>query len=216
MKPIVCWDFDETLGYFRPLEYRFLGEPAPAGMPGPRLKPGIRELLATLSEVTHVVTTAAIGEYAREVLREQGLLDCFAAVIGREDGVFTGDGKDYQVAGDRFGIGEKDLCRHLVIVGNDAKKDPDFRYRQIAMIYDDRMVDLPAEPIGIALRRLLIEGERDLRRGFERMLDLARRNSEFNPTLDLDGGVRCRVDYWGSFAENRLHPMIIEPRSTHI
>lgn len=212
MKPIVCWDFDETLGYFRPLEYRFLGTPVPPEMPPPRLKPGIRELLASLAGYTHVVTTAAIGEYAREVLREHKLLDFFAAVIGREDGIFTGDGKDYKLVGDRFGIGEKDLRRWLAIVGNDSKKDPDIRYRQIVMIYDDRMVDLASEPVGIVLRCLLTEGEGEIKRGFDGFLEKARKNSPFNPSLLLDEGVNFRIDYWGSLAENRLHPMVIEPR----
>ncbi len=213
MKQVVCWDFDETLGYFRPLEYRFLGEPVPPGMPQPRLKPGIHKLLASLSEFTHVVTTAAIAEYARDVLREHELLDFFAAVIGREDGIFSGEGKDYKVAGDRLGIDEVDLSRRLVIVGNDSKKDPDIRYRQIAMIFDDRMVDLPSEPIGVVLHRLIIEGESEFKRGFDRLLDRARQANEFNPSLVLDEGVGFRIDYWGSFAENRLHPMIIEPRA---
>ncbi|HUN70623.1 MAG TPA: hypothetical protein VMU46_17645, partial [Burkholderiales bacterium] len=59
MKPIICWDFDETLGYFRPLEFRFLGEEAPPGMPAPRLKPDVRGLTLSLTEFAHVVTTAA-------------------------------------------------------------------------------------------------------------------------------------------------------------
>lgn len=118
MKPIVCWDFDETLGYFRPLEFAYVGTLAPEGMPPVRLKPGIRELLVALPEFTHVVTTAAIGNYARGVLREHGLLDLFDAVVGREEGIFTGDGKNYQVIGDRFGIGEPELRQRLVIVGN--------------------------------------------------------------------------------------------------
>src|ERR1044071_163121 len=84
VKPVVCWDFDETLGYFRPLEFKFLGIEPPFAMPPVRLKPGIRELLQSLSEFTHVVTTAAMELYAREVLHGQGLLDCFVEVIARE------------------------------------------------------------------------------------------------------------------------------------
>ena len=68
MQPIVCWDFDETLGYFRPLELRFLGAEVPKGMPPPRLKPGISELLVSLSEFTHVVPLAFTEH--RYVLRE--------------------------------------------------------------------------------------------------------------------------------------------------
>lgn len=213
MKPIVCWDFDETLGYFRPLEFSFLGEPVPERMPPPRLKPGIRELLVSLPEFTHVVTTAAIGEYARGVLRDYGLLDLFADLIGREDGIFPGDGKDYAVVGDRFGIAEPELRQRLVIVGNDHKRDPDIRYRQIVTIYDERMIDQPsAEPIGVVLRRLLIEGEGEVKRGFDRLLERARQENRFNPAMLLEDGRKCGIDYWGSFAENRLHPMIVMPR----
>jgi hypothetical protein len=205
--PIVCWDFDETLGYFRPLEFRYLGEETPLGMPPVRLKPGIRDLLVSMGEFTHVVTTAAIGEYAREVLREHGLLNAFAAVFGREDGVFPADGKDYKVVGAHFGIDDADLCRRLVIVGNDPKRDPDIRYRQIVMIYDDKMVDRPSEPVGAVLRRLLAEGQTDMKRGFDRLLQSARQGS-----VQLPEGVQFDLDYWGSYAENKLHPMIISPR----
>lgn len=213
MKPIVCWDFDETLGYFRPLEFGFLGEPVPERMPPARLKPGIRELLVSLPEFTHVVTTAAIGVYAREVLRDYGLLDLFADLIGREDGVFTGDGKDYKVVGDRFGIAQQELRERLVIVGNDHKRDPDVRYRQIVMIYDERMIDQPsAEPIGVVLRSLMNEGNGEIKRGFDLLLERARQENRFNPSMLLENGVKCGIDYWGSFAENKLQPMIIMPR----
>ena len=58
----------------------------------------------------------------------------------------------------------------------------------------------------------MIEGESDFKRGFDRLLDRARQENRFNPALVLDEGVGFRIDYWGSFAENKLHPMIIEPR----
>jgi len=212
MKPIICWDYDETLGYFRPLEFRFLGSPVPPGMPEPRLKPGIRELLESLSEFTHVLTTAAIGEYAREVLCEYQLLDFFSYVFGREDGIFSGEGKDYKVVGDRFGINEEDLQRRLVIIGNDSKRDPDIRFRQIVMIYDDRMADQPSEPVGVVLRRLLVEGEAEVKRGFDRLLERARQDNQLDPSLLLEDGLKIGIDYWGSFAENKLHPMIIMHR----
>ena len=212
VKPVICWDYDETLGYFRPLEFRYLGTPVPSEMPAPRLKPGIRELLGSLSEFTHVLTTAAIGEYAREVLREFQLLDFFSGVFGRENGIFSGEGKDYKVVGDRFGISEEDLRRWLVIVGNDSKRDPDIRFRQIVMVYDDRMADQPSKPIGVVLRRLLVEGEAEIKRGFDRLLERARQDNQFDPSLLLEEELKIGIDYWGSFADNKLHPMIILPR----
>ena len=211
-RPIVCWDYDETLGYFRPLEFRFLGEEPPPGMPPPRLSPGIRELIASLEEFTHVVTTAAIREYAKEVLREFELLDLFAEVLGREDGIFPADGKDYAVVGGRFGIGEAELQRRLVIVGNDAKRDPDLRYRQVVTVFDDAFVEQPSAPLGIVLRRLWREGEGEFKRGFDRLLARAGRDKRLSPSLTLPEGVTFGIDYWGSYAEEKLHPMIIRPR----
>lgn len=212
LKPIVCWDFDETLGYFRPLEFQYLGQKPPAGMPPVRLKEGIREVILSLAEFTHVVTSAAIGDYARGVLKQHGLDGLFADVVGREDGIFSGEGKDYKVVGDRFGLEEAELSRSLVIVGNDSKRDPDLRFRQIVMIFDDQMPDLPSEPLAVVLRRLLSEGDGQLKRGFDRLHARASAANPSKPALALDEGVAFDIDYWGSYAEDKLHPMIIRPR----
>jgi hypothetical protein len=212
MKPIMCWDFDETLGYFRPLEFRFLGVEAPPGMPAPRLKPDVRGLILSLQEFAHVVTTAAIRDYAREVLQEHALLDLFEAVIGREDGMLRGDGKDYGVVGERFGLAEETLSRRLLIIGNDAKHDPDFRFRQIVMIFDDQMLDQPPEPVAAAARNLLTAGEGDIKRGFDRLLDRAGGETSVASAVIHDGDVTFQLDYWGSYAEGKLHPMVIRPR----
>ena len=150
MKPVICWDFDETLGYFRPHEFAWAGQPRPASMPPPRLKPGIAELLASLSAFTHVVTTAAVREYARDVLRQHDLLRHFAAVFGREDGMWP---KDYGVVARQFGVSE----RQMIIVGNDAA-DVDCKGRPIVLVYDERMMDRPAEPLRVLLQDLATLG----------------------------------------------------------
>jgi phosphoserine phosphatase len=106
MTPIVCWDFDETIEYFRPWEFQYLGQPMPENVPQPRLKPGIRDLLRSLREFTHVLTTAANGEYARFVLKQYDLLDFFDGVFGREEGIFLGEGKDYRAVGEFYGMKE--------------------------------------------------------------------------------------------------------------
>jgi hypothetical protein len=210
--PIVCWDFDETLGYFRPLEFAFLGEPVPPAMPAPRLKPGIRELLAELDDFTHVLTTAAIGAYAFGVLAERGLLPHFAAVFGREDGMLAGDGKNYAVVGERFGIAPADLRRRLLIVGNDAKRDADYLCRQVVVVYDAEMADQPSAPLGAAIRRIAVAGGGDIKGGFDRLIEGARRAGASEARLLLAHDMECGLDYWGSYAEDKLHPMVIRPR----
>ena len=212
MKPIICWDFDETLGYFRPLEFRFLGVEAPPGMPAPRLKPDVRGLILSLTEFAHVVTTAAIRAYASEVLQEHALFDLFAAVIGREDGLLRGDSKDYGVVGERFGLAEESLSRQLLIVGNDPKHDPDFRFRQIVMVFDDQMLDQPPETIAATVRKLLTAGEGDIKRGFDRLRERTGAGSSAASGVVLDGDVTFQLDYWGSYATGKLHPIVIRPR----
>jgi len=200
---VVCWDFDETLGYFRPREYRWDGVPIPEGMPAARLKPGIGELLESLSEFTHIVTTAAVRDYVVSVLQEFGLLRHFTMVIGREDGIYTESGKDYGVVGARCGFPDDALKSRLVIVGNDDRIDPDCRYRQVVMVHNKRMMDQPSPPLGVVLRGLHREGEGDFKRGFDALFD----RSAGKP-LEIEESVKLKLDYWGSYAENRVHPIV--------
>jgi hypothetical protein len=178
MKPVVCWDFDETLGYFRPHEFAWAGLPKPASMPAARLKPGIEALLESLREFTHVVTTAAVGAYARAVLAEHGLLRHFAAVFGREDGMWP---KNYGVVARHFGI--DDLPRQMIIVGND-EADADCQGRQIVLVYDARMMDRPSEPLRPLLEDLATVGFAGCRRE----------------------GFSC--EYWGNYEAKRTYPVV--------
>ncbi len=179
MKQVVCWDFDETLGYFRPHEFAWAGQTRPAAMPPPRLKPGIGALLESLSEFTHVVTTAAEREYARDVLRQHDLLRHFAAVFGREDGMWP---KDYGVVGRYFGI--DDLPRHLVIVGND-ESDADCLGRPIVMVYDELL--RPAESLRTLLAALVCEGE-----------------VRFDG-CNVEG---FSFEYWGNYEARKTYPVV--------
>ena len=200
MNTVVCWDFDETLGYFRPLEFGFLGMPAPLAMSPARLKPGIAALLDSLRDFTHVVTTAAVGEYAKRVLRDHSLLKYFSVVLGREDGICVGEGKDYSLVGSCFGIAEDQLRSRLAIVGNDAERDADCRCRQVVMIHDARMMDLPSAPLASVLRGLVREGDGDIKRGFDRFFECK--------AFPLEGNVKLKAEYWGSYAEKRVHPVV--------
>ena len=176
MKPVVCWDFDETLGYFRPHEFAWAGQPRPASMPPPRLKPGIAELLASLSAFTHVVTTAAVREYARDVLRQHDLLRHFAAVFGREDGMWP---KDYGVVARQFDVSD----RQMIIVGND-QSDADCNGRPIVLIYDERMMDRPAELLRALLEDLAVLG-----------FDACRREG-------------YSFEYWGNYEAKKTYPVV--------
>lgn len=179
LQPVVCWDFDETLGYFRPHEFAWAGQPKPDSMPAARLKPGIGALLESLSDLTHVVTTAAVREYARDVLRQHDLLRHFAAVFGREDGMWP---KDYGVVGRHFGI--DDLPRRLIIVGND-ESDADCRGRPIVLVYDEGL--RPSAPLRTLFGALVNEGE-----------------VRFD-NCKVEG---FSFEYWGNYESKRVYPVV--------
>lgn len=179
MKPVVCWDFDETLGYFRPHEFAWAGQPRPEAMPPPRLKPGIGALLESLPELTHVVTTAAVRDYARDVLRHHDLLRHFAAVFGREDGMWP---KDYGIVGRHFGIAD----RQMIIVGND-ESDADCNCRPIVLVYDAEMRNRPSDPLRGLFASLIHEGQ--VR--FE--------------GCRVEG---FSFEYWGNYEAKRTYPVV--------
>ena len=179
MKLVVCWDFDETLGYFRPHEFAWAGEPRPASLPPPRLKPGIGALLESLSGFTHVVTTSAVREYACDVLRQHDLLRHFAAVFGREDGMWP---KDYGVVARRFGVSD----REMIIVGND-QSDADCNGRPIVLVYDEHMRNRPAAVLRTLFDKLVQEGQ--IR--FE--------------GCSVEG---FSFEYWGNYEAKRTYPVV--------
>ena len=125
-----------------------------------------------------MVTTAAVREYARDVLRQHDLLRHFAAVFGREDGMWP---KDYGVVGKYFGI--EDLPSRLIIVGNDPD-DADCRGRPIVLVYDERMMDRPAEPLRALLEDLAALG-----------FDACRREG-------------FSFEYWGNYEAKRTYPVV--------
>ena len=87
----------------------------------------------------------------------------------------------------------------------DDKIDPDCRYRQVVMVHNKKMMDQPSPPLGAVLRGLHREGEGDFKRGFDALFD----RSAGKP-LQFEDSIKLRLDYWGNYAENRVHPIVTD------
>jgi hypothetical protein len=61
-------------------------------------------------------------------------------------------------------------------------------------------MDLPAAPLASVLRGLAREGDGDIKRGFDRFFE--------RKASPLEGNVELRAEYWGSYTENRVHPVV--------
>jgi beta-phosphoglucomutase-like phosphatase (HAD superfamily) len=224
---VICWDLDETLGYFRPVaedlmarlraEQRGLvvrlGErilrlvrreeeaaPNPAGEV--RLREGIREVLSSLRAdgFRQVVTTGSFEAYARLGLERTGLLEFFDDVYGRER-VWDGWGKVYQPVLDAYGLPPAEI----VIVGDSFKRDRAADHQQVVLICQPEGLDEPAGPLLPLIRRLGEGGS--FAQGFERLLSAARPRG-LSRVVALEEGVEAALGYWGDHRRGERTPVV--------
>jgi len=62
------------------------------------------------------------------------------------------------------------------------------------------MMDLPSAALASVLRGLVREGDGDIKRGFDRFFECK--------AFPLEGNVKLKAEYWGSYAEKRVHPVV--------
>lgn len=225
---MICWDLDETLGYFRPLadelvaRYRaaqrgplerlghrlgLLREPAPEG-PGPppvRAREGIGEVLAELQAAgfRQVLTTASFHEYAELALERVELRGYFDAVYGRET-VWNGHGKVYAEVLAAHG----QSAREVVIVGDDFRRDHAQDHPEVVLVCQPDGLEQPAAPLLPVLRALLEGG--DVQAAFERLY--ARARFEGLARVVEVGEQRVSLDYWGDYRRGLKVPVLSDLR----
>lgn len=119
MNSIICWDLDETVGYFRKLT-------GPESLPYFLTKPGIRIFLKELSNrnYVNVLTTAAGISYALRALEIAELKDFFTEVFDECSVRQTSDGKCYQAILKRFGLSPLWASEHMLVIGDRAEDKP--------------------------------------------------------------------------------------------
>ena len=215
MRGLICWDLDETIGYFRPIgdeivaEFqasqegilrrlwsRLVGETSPRD-PNPdappiRLRVGIDAALTRLGEAgfVQVVTTGSFEVYANRALDRYGLRHHFADVFGRER-VWEGRGKVYSDVLDQFQVSPE----RTLIVGDSFERDRASDQPGIVMICQPEGLELSAGPLPPLIEAL---AEPDgFRAGFDRWL----KETPFSGLVRrvvLDE-VEAAVEFWGDY-----------------
>ncbi|HZU95086.1 MAG TPA: HAD family hydrolase [Planctomycetota bacterium] len=221
---VICWDLDETLGFFRPvanellanaaargdlgvsrrleaLVGEFLGaRPAPAPL---RLREGIADLLAAVRErgIRQVVTTGAFREYALLGLEKAGLAPLFDAVFSREAlwDELAG-GKRYTPVLERFAVG----ADRILIIGDDFKKDRASDHMDAVMICDQDGLDHPAAMLLPVIEALT--AAESVGAGFVSLLASARPHPG-GATVER-GGVTASIGYWGNYTRGERTPVV--------
>lgn len=162
MGKVLCWDLDETLGYFK-----FMDGDLPQGR-----RAGIERTLSSFNRrgFRNVVTTAGGRDYALTALGYAGLSKHFDEVFDSLDVspfLGGGNGKEYGVVARQYSI--RDTGADLLVIGNlplDRPLDLSdvvFLLHNDAFLYRSSVVDRVVDS-------LLCAGKGSFSRGFRAML----------------------------------------------
>lgn len=198
---VLCWDLDETLGWFRRIAYEMGGEKVPEWEQPIALRYGITDLLQEFSEeagYVHFVTTSGTFDYASEALRRTGIADRFRQVFGRET-VSRGWGKHYRPAAETVGFSDDDMRANMIAIGDapgDKPMDIDIVFLHIGL--GNQMDALVIREI---LTTVLDKGEGHFKQGFDRLYaeatpEFPDKEPEFqNRTFDTGRGILFQLEY---------------------
>jgi len=217
---LICWDLDETLGYFRRAEYDFLEalfrkkkwcrkpewfrkiDPEKLGQV--TLTQNIKETLANLQEMgfVHVLTTGALDGYVPYLLERTGLSGFLDRTFTKKD-VWDMFGKKYLPVLDAYA--DRVERENVMIVGNDYSKDRPSDYLDIVMVYEMDCCKKDSLWLLPVFQALIREGP-TIRQAFNSLYEKATHNLT-GSELDL-GEVGIEMDYFGDYRSGRLTPVI--------
>jgi len=174
---IICWDLDETLGFFRNLVSIRSGDE----YPGPDDSYVLRkDIIKTLNSMIakgyrHVVTSSAKLDYSEKVLEAVCLDAYFDSVFGRKKVTEGMWGKKYLPAAEFYQLDETMACSHMLIIANMASDEP----VDVAAVFvqDRRELEESALAYETIADTLWERGEGNFKRGFESLFEDGRRVS---------------------------------------
>jgi hypothetical protein len=185
----ICWDLDETLGFFRP------------GKKSEFMK-GLPSLLEELQSkgIRHLVTTASPSLYATLALKRTGTSRLFDGIFGCETVCPDNRYKRYGPVADKLGISRHDAVERMLVVGN-ADRDSSADLDLVTIIYPDAIKN-DASVVAAVLGKLI--EHRSWWYGFEAMLNGAmphRNTGIFEGGDSYIGDVRVSI---GRVGENEF------------
>jgi len=182
---IICWDLDETLGFFRNLVSIRSGREYPDPDDSYMLR---KDIIKTLNRMiskgyNHVVTSSAKLDYSEKVLGAVCLDSYFDRVFGRKtvtDGIW---GKKYMPAAEFYDLDETDACSQLLVIANMASDEPiDIG---AVFVHDQRRLEETALVYETIADTLWTRGEGSFKHGFESLFKTGIRVSCLDKDFDF-------------------------------
>ncbi len=202
-KKVICWDLDETLGYFGRIKYEFMGIEVEEGMKPTSLRFGLTELLSSLSSegYEHVITTSGSTDYANFVLERTGLTDYFSHVFGGETVSEVPGGKSYKKVAEAVGFSDDEALSNMIVIGDQIGDKPADLEGLVFVQHRDIMYT-DAGVTAKILERLIETGEGNFKQGFEKMYQDSDVEYEGHEphlfefrTYDIGDGIKVEVKY---------------------
>lgn len=182
---IICWDLDETLGFFR----NMISARNNQGFPHPEDSYTFRrDIIKTLNRLSsknyrHVVTSSAKLSYSEKVIQAVCLDAYFDHVFGRDrvtDGMW---GKKYVPAAEVYHLDEAEARSNMIVIANNASDEPiDL---DIVFVHDHRPVEETALVYETITDTLWTKGEKSFRRGFEAFFETGKRVTCLDKDFDF-------------------------------
>jgi hypothetical protein len=213
---IICWDLDETLGFFRDI----VSVRDKLDSPDPDDAYVLRtDILSTLNHFMdngyrHVVTSSGKQRYSEGIVHAVCLDAYFDRIFGRKhvsNGIW---GKEYAPASDFFELSEDEACAQMLTIANLGCDEP--TDIGIVFIHDERDLEESARVYETITETLWTLGEENFRLGFDKLFEtgakMACLDQDFNFTMvsaTIEPGIRVDLGYKNSPCTEGLKVPII-------
>jgi hypothetical protein len=222
VKPrIICWDLDETLGFFRDI----MSVRKKLGFPDPDDSYVLRtDIVKTLNRMLdkgyrHVVTSSAKLYYTKGIIEAVCLDAYFERIFGRKDVTDGIWGKKYLPAAELYGLDEAEARSNMLVIANMAGDEPvDL---DIVFLHDERPLEESALAYFTIAERLWELGECSFKRGFDELFETGRRITSLDKDFDfvlasanIPSGITIDMGYKNSPCTEGLRvPVVMNIRS---
>ncbi len=214
---IICWDLDETLGFFRDIVSARSKQEFPDSEDSYVLRTDIIKTLNRMMDdgYRHVVTSSAKLHYTEGIIQAVCLDAYFDYLFGRRDVTDGIWGKKYVPAANFFGLSADEARSNMLTIANLASDEPiDL---DIVFIHDERPLEESASVYETLAEALWTTGEDNFRRGFDTLFETGARTAcldkEFDFTLvstTAAPGIRVDMGYKNSPCTEGLKVPIIQ------
>ena len=167
---IICWDLDETLGFFRNIVSIRDKQTFPDPDDAYTLRTDILQILNRLIEkgYRHIVTSSAKLRYTEGIIKAVCLDAYFDGVFGRQDVSEGMWGKKYIPVAEHCGINNSQARSRMLVIANLPSDEP--IDCDIVFIHDERPIEYSALVYESIAETLWTMGRENFRHGFDELI----------------------------------------------